>query len=101
MSSTRSTPDSPPYIVDGKTDAERYLEGIYDGTIVASKWMRKLAEMTLPRFHEEYHGYHYDENLALRPVRFTERFLPIVEGERTGQNFLLLPFQRNKSLLYH
>lgn len=95
MSSTLSTPNSPPYIVDGKTDAERYLEGINDGSIVASKWMRKLSDMMLPRFHEEYHGYHFDVDMALRPVRFTECFLPIVEGELAGSNFILHDFQRN------
>lgn len=95
MSSTLSTPNSPPYIVDGKTDAERYLEGINDGSIVASKWMRKLSDIMLPRFHGEYHGYHYDAEKALRPVRYTESFLPIVEGSHAGERFILHDFQRN------
>lgn len=95
MSSTSSSTASRPYVVDGKTDAERYLEKVNDGTIVSSKWMRKLSDMVLPRFHEEHNGFHFDQDEALRPVRFIERYLPIVEGELAGKPFVLHPFQRN------
>lgn len=94
MSSTRSMPDVMPYVIDGKTDAERYLEGIHDGTIVASRHMRRLAEMLLPRFHEEYHGFHFDVDKALRPVKFIERFCVIPEGDKMWQPFLMQQFQR-------
>lgn len=94
MSSTASTPSSPPYIVDGKTDAERYLTDIYDGKIVASKWMHKLADMMLPRFHDEYNGYHFDAEKGIRVCRFVENFTCFPEGSKMGSKFLLLPFQR-------
>lgn len=94
MSSTPSMPSSPPYIVDGKTDAERYLEGCLDGSIVACKTIKQLAKMMLPRFHQEYHGYHFDVNKALRPCQFLERFTCIVEGSKRGQPFILEQFQR-------
>lgn len=99
MSSTSSTPEakqpySPPYIVDGKTDAERYLEGCLDGSIVACKKIKKLAEIMLPRFHSEYHGFVFSEEAALRPVRFIERFCRIPSAENMGMPFIMEPYER-------
>lgn len=93
MSSTPSTPR--PYLDEqGRTDAEVYLTDIYDGKIIACKYMRKLSEIVLPWFEDEYHGYHFDVDKALRPVKFIERFCCFPEGEKMGRPFLMEPFQR-------
>jgi len=94
MPSTPSTPNSPPYIVDGKTDAERYLEGCLDGSVVACKKIKRLAEIMLPRFHEEYHGFHFSVEAALRPVRFIETICRIPSAENMGMPFILEPYER-------
>ena len=94
MSLTPSTPTSPPYIVDGKTDAERYLEGCLDGTYVVCRHMKRLAEIMLPRIRDGYKGWHYDVNAALRPVRFIEKFCRIPASTHMGQPFILAPYER-------
>ena len=78
----------------GRTDAEIYLTDIYDGKIVASRHMRKLAEIMLPRFHEEYHGYHFNAQKGIRVVRFVEEFTCFPEGSKMGQPFIMEQFQR-------
>lgn len=83
-----------PYIVNGKTDAERYLEAIQRGDIVANVYMRKLADMMLPRFHEPYKNFHFDVQKSLRGVQFIERFTCYPEGEKQGQPFILDQWQR-------
>lgn len=85
---------SSPYIINGKTDAERYLEAIQRGDIVANVHMRRLADIMLPRFHEEYHGFHFDVKKSLRAVQFVERFTCYPEGEKMGQPFILDQWQR-------
>lgn len=87
-------PSSPPYIVDGKTDAERYLEGCLDDSIVSCKKIKRLAEMLLPRFHDEYHGFHFSEEAALRPVRFIETMCRIPSAENMGMPFIMEPYER-------
>ena len=94
MSSTPSTP-KPYFDEQGRTDAEVYLTDIYDGKIVASKHMRKLADIMLPRFYEEYHGAHYSPKKGIRVCRFVEDFTCFPEGEKMGQPFLLEQFQRS------
>ena len=95
MSSMTSTPSIRPYFDElGRTDAEIYLTDIYDGKIIASRYMHKLADMMLPRFHEEYHGYHYDADRGIRVCKFLEKFCVIPEGEKMGQPFILEQFQR-------
>ena len=94
MSSTPSMPKSPPYIVDGKTDAERYLEGCLDGSVVACKKIKRLAEIMLPRFHQEYHGFVFSVEAALRPVKFIEHFCRIPSAENMGQPFIMEPYER-------
>lgn len=89
-----SMPSSDKYIIDGKTDAERYLTAIYDGKIVTSVHMRRLADIMLPRFHEPYKDFHFDVKKALRPVQFIENFTCFPEGEKQGQPFELDIWQR-------
>ena len=78
----------------GRTDAEIYLTDIYDGKIVACKEMKQLANMMLPRFHEQYEKWHYDVEKAIRPVRFIERYCCYPEGEKRGKPFITEQFQR-------
>ena len=96
MSSQPSSPvGSPPYVDDdGKTDAEKYLEGCLDGSIVAGKKIKKLAEMMLPRFHESHHGFVYSPERATRVVEFIERFCRIPSAENMGMPFILEPYER-------
>lgn len=79
---------------DGRTDAEIYLTGIYDGSIIACKEMRQLADMMLPRFHDQYKQWHFDVEKAVRPVRFIERYCCFPEGEKRGKPFVTEQFQR-------
>lgn len=94
MASTISTLSSEYIDADGKTDAERYLEQIKDGTIIACRHMRRLADILLPRFNEEYHGFVYDRKKAIRPVAWIERYCCFPEGEKMGQPFILEQYER-------
>ena len=94
MASTTSTLSSDYIDADGKTDAERYLEQIKDGTIIACRHMRRLADILLPRFNEEYHGFVYDRKKAIRPVAWIERYCCFPEGEKMGQPFILEQYER-------
>ena len=94
MASTTSTLSSDYIDADGKTDAEKYLEQIKDGTIIACRHMRRLADILLPRFNEEYHGFVYDRKKAIRPVAWIERYCCFPEGEKMGQPFILEQYER-------
>lgn len=86
---------SAPYIDgNGKTDAEKYLASINDGNIVACSHMRRLSDIMLPRFGSEYHGFHYDPDMATRPVEWIERYCCFPEGEKMGQPFILEQYER-------
>ena len=77
----------------GRTDAELYLMGCLDGSIVAGRRIKQLAEMMLPRIREGYKGWRYDVDAATRPVYFIEHFLMIPSG-KLGVPFILEPFER-------
>lgn len=94
MASTTSTLNSDYIDADGKTDAEKYFEQIKDGTIIACRHMRRLADILLPRFNEEYHGFVYDRKKAIRPVAWIERYCCFPEGEKMGQPFILEQYER-------
>lgn len=90
-----SMPESKPYVDElGRTDAETYLTDIQDGKIVACRYMKQLANIMLPRFHEEYKRWHFDVEKAIRPVQFIEKFCCFPEGEKMGKPFLLEPYER-------
>lgn len=77
----------------GKTDAEVYLEGVLDGTIVSGEKMVLLAKKMLPRIRDGYKQWYYDVVYATRPVEFIERFCFIPSG-KLGVPFILEPYER-------
>ena len=77
----------------GRTDAELYLMGCLDGSIVAGRRIKQLAEKMLPRIRGGYKGWRYDVDAATRPVYFIEHFLMIPSG-KLGVPFILEPFER-------
>jgi len=85
---------SSPYVdAQGRTDAETYLMGCLDGTIVAGRRIKALAEKMLPRIRNGYKCWRFDVDAATRPVEFIERFCMIPSG-KLGQPFIMEPFQR-------
>lgn len=73
-------------------EAKRYCEDVLDGRIVACDKIKKLCSAMLPRYDEGYKCWHYDVDLATRPVRFIERFCCLPEG-KPGTHFVMEPFQ--------
>ena len=89
-----SSIESRPYVDElGRTDAETYLMGVLDGTIVAGKKLVKLAKKMLPRIRNGYKRWHYDPDAATRPVEFIETFCKIPSGN-IGMPFILEPYER-------
>lgn len=80
--------------IEGKTDAEAYLEGIQDGSIVAGRKMRRLADKMLKRIHDGYRKWHWDVQKAVRPVAFIERFCCYPAGRKMGEPFVLERYER-------
>jgi len=92
--SSASSSDHRPYVDEnGRTDAELYLMGVLDGTIVAGKKMVKFAEKILPRIRNGYKEWHFSVEHAIRPVRFIEKFCKIPSGT-IGVPFILEPYER-------
>lgn len=91
MPSKRNTVKYEPPERDGY-EAKRYCEDVLDGRIVACDKIKKLCSMMLPRYDEGYKCWHYDVDLATRPVRFIERFCCLPEG-KPGTHFVMEPFQ--------
>lgn len=85
--------DSPYVDAQGRTDAELYLMGCLDGSIVAGRRIKALANKMLPRIRSGYKQWRYDADLATRPVEFIERFLKIPSG-KLGVPFILEPYER-------
>lgn len=85
--------DSPYVDAQGRTDAELYLMGCLDGSIVAGRRIKALAEKMLPRIRNGYKQWRYDIDAATRPVEFIERFLKIPSG-KLGVPFILEPYER-------
>jgi phage terminase large subunit-like protein len=78
---------------NGRTDAETYLMGVLDGTIVAGQKLVKLAEKMLPRIRNGYKKWHYSVRHATRAVEFIEKFCKIPSGT-IGVPFILEPYER-------
>lgn len=89
----RSSADNPYVDAQGRTDAELYLMGCLDGSIVAGKRIKQLAERMLPRIRHGYDRWRFDVDAATRPVEFIERFLTIPSG-KLGVPFILEPYER-------
>lgn len=86
--------ESRPYLdEEGRTDAETYLMGVLDGSIIAGKKIVKLAKKMLPRFRNGYKRWHFDVDAALRPVKFIEQFCYLPSGT-LGVPFILEPYER-------
>ena len=87
--------ESKPYLDDeGRTDAEQYLAGVLDGSIIAGKRIVKLAKKMLPRIRAgKYKKWHFDVEAALRPVKFIEKFCHLPSGT-LGVPFILEPYER-------
>lgn len=94
MNSLPSSAADNPYVdAQGRTDAELYLMGCLDGSIVAGRRMKQLAEKMLPRIRNGYGHYRYDVDAATFPVEFIERFCVIPSG-KLGMPFILEPYER-------
>lgn len=85
--------DNPYVDAQGRTDAELYLMGVLDGSIVAGRRLKQLAEKMLPRIKHGYGKWRFDADAATRPVEFIERFLMIPSG-KLGVPFILEPYER-------
>lgn len=85
--------DNPYVDAQGRTDAELYLMGCLDGSIVSGRRVKALAEKMLPRIRNGYKQWRYDVDAATRPVEFIERFLKIPSG-KLGVPFVLEPYER-------
>lgn len=88
-----SSADNPYVDAQGRTDAELYLMGCLDGSIVAGRRMIQLAERMLPRIRHGYGKWRFDVDAATRPVEFIERFCMIPSG-KLGVPFILEPYER-------
>ena len=89
---TRSKAKYVPPARDG-FECAKYMRDVLDGKVVACRKIVRLCEMMLPRVESgTYKCWHYDPDLASRPVRFIERFCCQPEG-RMGQHITLEPFQ--------
>lgn len=82
--------DNPYVDGQGRTDAELYLMGCLDGSIVAGRRIKALAKKMLPRIRKGYKQWRFDIDAATRPVEFIERFLKIPSG-KLGVPFILEP----------
>lgn len=93
MSSRASSADNPYVDAQGRTDAELYLMGVIDGSIVAGEKLIKLAKKMLPRIRDGHKQWYYDAEEATRPVAFIEKFCMIPSG-KLGVPFILEPYER-------
>ena len=85
--------DNPYVDGQGRTDAELYLMGCLDGSIVAGRRIKAFAKKMLPRIRNGYKQWRFDIDAATRPVEFIERFLKIPSG-KLGVPFILEPYER-------
>ena len=69
-----------------------YYGGIVDGKITACEKMRRQADKILEAYHNP-DEFHFDKDIAHRPIDFIERFCKIPSGA-LGAPFLLEPFQK-------
>jgi len=88
-----SSADNPYVDAQGRTDAELYLMGCLDGSVIAGRRLKALAEKMLPRIRDGYKQWRFDVDFATRPVEFIERFCKIPSG-KLGVPFILEPYER-------
>lgn len=75
------------------SEAERYFQDVVDGKVIAGAKIQVLAFMLLPRFEKGYKRWHFDYELANRPVKFVETECYVPSG-RMGRLMSLEPFQK-------
>ena len=80
--------------MDERTTAERYVDDVLAGKVVACKKLVQLCEMLRPRFTEGYRRWRYDRDRARRPVDFIERFCCVPSGRRYGKPMTLEPYEK-------
>lgn len=85
--------DNPYVDAQGRTDAYTYLVECLNGSVVAGRRIKQLAEKMLPRIEDGYKQWHFDVDCATKPVEFIERFCRIPSG-KLGEPFIMEPFQR-------
>ncbi len=80
-----------------KNSAERYIDGVIDGSIVVGKKIKLAVERhlkDLKRAESDDFPYYFDPKIALRPIRFIESFCRHSKGEWAGTNIALEPWQQ-------
>jgi phage terminase large subunit-like protein len=78
-----------------KTTPEKYIEGVLDGSIVVSKFVRQAIERhtrDLETAHQD--GLRFDRAKGQRVIDFFHNFLHHSKGEWAGQSFILSPWQQ-------
>src|SRR5574343_56895 len=71
---------------------ESYLKSIISGKVNHGKHIRMLCEQLHREMHDDNFEYYFDEETALKYIRFIER-LSLTEGKWAGQPFTLQPWQ--------
>lgn len=94
MTSTRSSKGQKRYVPPERDGYEclRYIDDVLEGRIVACQKIVKLCRIMRPRITDGYKCWHYDPDLASRPVRFIERFCCNPQG-KPGQHIVMQDFQ--------
>lgn len=80
--------------MDDRTTAEKYVDDVLDGKVVACRKLTALCKMLQPRFAGSYKQWHYDRDKARRPVQFIERFCCVPSGRKYGKPMALEPYEK-------
>ena len=76
------------------TDLERYCTGILDGTIVACRRMKQVAERLLEDLASP-GEFHFDPDIAARHIDFIQQFCKVPSGRLGAVSYTHLgPCQR-------
>jgi len=77
-----------------KHPAQRYIEGVLDGSIVVCRFVRLAVERHVRDLKEaRARGFYFDEAAARHAIDFN-RFVRHSKGEWAGQEFVLSPWQQ-------
>ena len=80
--------------MDDLTTAERYVDDVLEGRIVACAKLKQLCAMLRPRFEGGYKKWHYDADAANRVIGFVERFCCVPSGRKYGKPMVLEDYER-------
>jgi phage terminase large subunit-like protein len=82
--------------------AEKYLNGVRDGSIVTSRLVRKAVERHFRDIETgAERGLKFDRKAAQRPIDFFSEFLVHTEGEWDGKPFIMTPAQQAKTWILY